>query len=327
MHRKVTETAVVAISMLLAVAISPVQAQKPYPAKPITMVVPFVPGGPTDLLARIAAEGIRKNLGATVVVDNKPGAGGSVAAKLAIAGGRDGYTLMFGTAGTHALNGLLYSNAGYDPIADFAPIAAVASSPNLLVVSASLPIKTIKELVDYSKAHPGKMSYGSGGFGTSTHLAAELFTKQAGLTIKHVPYKGTAPALADLAAGHISLVFDSIGTALAQTKGGQIRAVAVTTPKRSLLRPDLPTVAESGYPSFDVTVYYGLFAPTGVPADIVTKLNDAVNAYLKTPEIQERYKALGLEPLIDTPEALGQAMRAEKARWEPIIKEANIKIE
>lgn len=298
-----------------------------YPARPITMVVPFVPGGPTDLLARVAAEGIRQNLGANIVVDNKPGAGGSIAAQQAIAAGNDGYTLMFGTGGTHALNGLLYADAGYDPIADFTPVAAVASSPNLLVVNADLPIHSVSELVDYAKANPGKLSFGSGGFGTSTHLSAELFGRAAGIEMKHVPYKGTAPALADLAAGHIALVFDSIGTALPQTEGGQIRPIAVTTPTRSPLQPDLPTIAEAGYPDFDVTVYYGLFAPTGTPPEVVEKLNKAVNDYLATAEIQERYTVLGMEPLIDTPEFLGETMRAEKAKWEPLIKAAEIKVQ
>lgn len=188
-------------------------------------------------------------------------------------------------------------------------------------------IHSVKELVEYAEANPGKLSYGSGGFGTSTHLSAELFAQQAGITIKHVPYKGTAPALADLAAGHIGLVFDSIGTALPQTAGGQIRPLAVTTPDRSPLQPDLPTIAEAGYPDFDVTVYYGLFAPTGVPADVVEKLNKAVNDYLATPEIQERYTVLGMEPMIGTPEFLGDTMRAEKAKWEPLIEAAGIKVQ
>lgn len=314
--------AVVAVGM--AVTGSNAGAQT-YPAKPITMIVPFVPGGPTDLLARMAAEGIRKNLNATVVVDNKPGAGGSLAARAAIAAGNDGYTLMFGTAGTHALNGLLYANAGYKPLEDFTPIAPVASTANVLLVNAKLGINSVKELVDHAKANPGKLAYGSPGIGTSPHLSAQLFFQQAGLNIKFALYKGTAPAVADVVAGHTALAFDSIGTGLPHTANGQLKALAVTTLKRSSLAPDLPTIAEAGYPGVNVTVYFGLFAPTGVPRDIVMALNKAVNDYMQSPEASERLKKAGMEAMIGTPEALGDAMKAEFARWEPIINASGIK--
>lgn len=297
-----------------------------YPSRTITMIVPFVAGGPTDLLARVAAEGIRKNLGAVVVVENRPGAGGCIAAQATIAAPADGYTVMFGTAGTHALNGLIFPKAGYDPINDFAAVAGVATSPNLLMVSTKLPIKTVKELVSYAKSNPEMLTYGSGGFGTSTHLAAELFADVAGIKLRHIPYKGTAPAVTDLTAGQISIVFDSIGTALPHANGDHVRALAVTTPNRSKLNTTIPTISESGYPNFDVTVYYGLFASSKTPRPLIDKLNKAVNEYLATPEVQKRFETLGLDPLVGTPEQLGLSMKSEKIRWEKIIKDAGIRI-
>jgi tripartite-type tricarboxylate transporter receptor subunit TctC len=318
-----------AAAMIVAASalVGPARAQSEnYPSRPITMIVPFVAGGPTDLLARVAAEGIRKGLGAVVVVENRPGAGGCVAAQAAIAAPADGYTVMFGTAGTHALNDLIFPKAGYDPIGDFASVAGVATSPNLLMVSTTLPIKTVPDLVTYAKANPGMLTYGSGGFGTSTHLAAELFADVAGIKLRHIPYKGTAPAVTDLTAGQISMVFDSIGTALPHANGTNVRPLAVTTPKRSKLDPNIPTIMESGYPGFDVTVYYGLFASAKTPRPIIDKLNKAVNDHLATPEVQKRFEALGLDPMVGTPEQLASSMKSEKARWEKIIKDADIRI-
>lgn len=324
--RKASKLAVATIVAALGLA-GPALAQGDnYPSKPITMIVPFVAGGPTDLLARVAAEGIRKGLGATVVVENRPGAGGCVAAQATLAAPADGYTIMFGTAGTHALNGLIFPKAGYDPINDFASVAGVATSPNLLMVSAKLDIKNVSDLVKYAKANPDMLTYGSGGFGTSTHLAAELFSDVAGVKLRHIPYKGTAPAITDLMAGQISMVFDSIGTALPHAKGENIRAIAVTTPNRSKLDPSIPTIAESGYANFDVTVYYGLFASAKTPRDIIDKLNRAVNDHLATPEVQKRFELLGLEPTVGTPEQLASSMKSEKTRWEKIIKDADIRI-
>lgn len=298
-----------------------------YPSRVITVIVPFVAGGPTDLLARLAAEGIRKGTGATVVIDNRPGAGGNIAAQATLAAPADGYTLMFGTGGTHALNGLIYARAGYDPIKDFVPVAAVATTPNLLLVSTKLPIENIAQLVAYAKANPGKLTYGSAGYGTSPHLAPEYFKSVAGVDIRHIPYKGTAPAISDLAGGQTSMVFDSIGTALPHVAGGLVRAIAVTSPKRSQLRPDIPTIQESGYPGFDVTVHYGLFAPAGTPQPIIDRLNKAVNDYLMTPEVIERFKVLGMESNVGPPKLLGDAMKSEHERWKKIIADANIRIE
>lgn len=298
-----------------------------YPSRVITVIVPFVAGGPTDLLARLAAEGIRKGTGATVVIDNRPGAGGNIAAQATLAAPADGYTLMFGTGGTHALNGLIYARAGYDPIKDFVPVAAVATTPNLLLVSTKLPIENIAQLVAYAKANPGKLTYGSAGYGTSPHLAPEYFKSVAGVDIRHIPYKGTAPAISDLAGGQTSMVFDSIGTALPHVAGGLVRAIAVTSPKRSQLRPDIPTIQESGYPGFDVTVHYGLFAPAGTPQPIIDRLNKAVNDYLMTPEVVERFKVLGMESNVGPPKLLGDAMKSEHERWKKIITDANIRIE
>lgn len=298
-----------------------------YPSRVITVIVPFVAGGPTDLLARLAAEGIRKGTGATVVIDNRPGAGGNIAAQATLAAPADGYTLMFGTGGTHALNGLIYARAGYDPIKDFVPVAAVATTPNLLLVSTKLPIENIAQLVAYAKANPGKLTYGSAGYGTSPHLAPEYFKSVAGVDIRHIPYKGTAPAISDLAGGQTSMVFDSIGTALPHVAGGLVRAIAVTSPKRSQLRPDIPTIQESGYPGFDVTVHYGLFAPAGTPQPIIDRLNKAVNDYLMTPEVIERFKVLGMESNVGPPKFLGDAMKSEHERWKKIIADANIRIE
>lgn len=297
-----------------------------YPSKPITMIVPFTAGGPTDLLARLTADAIREGLDTPVVVENMPGAGGTVAARAAARKAADGYTLMFGTGGTHALNGLLYADPGYDPLADFDAVAGVASSPNLLVVNAALPVETVKELIAYAKAHPNSLTFGSGGFGTSTHLSGEMFKRMAGIEIKHVPYTGTAPALADLAGGHISMVFDSIGTAVGHVSGGKVRPLAVTTPERSKLRPEIPAIREVGLPEFDVTVYYGLFAPAGTPRDIINELNQAVNAYLKKPEVEERFQKLGMAVFNESPEFFDQRMDNEQAIWKPIMDEANIQI-
>ena len=259
-----------------------------WPSKPIRYVVPFAPGGTTDILGRTIAEKLSVALGQPVVVENKPGAGGGVGAEFTAKQPADGYTLMGGTISTHAINASLYKNLGYDPVRDFTPVTLIARVPNMLVVNPSLPANNVKELIALLKANPNKYSFASSGNGTSQHLSGELFKTMTGVEMQHIPYKGSPPALADVVGGNVAMTFDNITTALPLAKGGKLRALAVTTAQRSSVAPDVPTLAEAGLAGYEVGSWQGVFAPAGVPPDIPRRLNtEIVKMYSNDPRLTD----------------------------------------
>ena len=298
-----------------------------YPTKPIRLVVPFTPGGSTDILARAVAQELTKAWGQAVVVDNVPGAGGAIGAERVAKAAPDGYTLLMGHIGTLAVNPSLYPNLPYDAIKSFAPVAWVARVPNVLVVHPSVKANNVKELVALAKANPGRMNYGSGGNGSAANLATEYFKLQTGTSMVHIPYRGTAPAVTDLLGGQIQVLFTGAPAVLGQVKNGQLRALAVSSPTRLAALPDLPTVAESGYKGFEADQWYGVVAPAGTPRDVVTKLNTQINLALNAPDIKTRLTSEGAIATPATPEAFGQLIALELARWKPVIQSGRVKID
>ncbi len=290
-----------------------------YPNKPIRMVVTFPPGGAPDILARLFSE--RSQLGQTVVIDNKPGAGGNVGADAVAKAPPDGYTLVMGTVGTHSINGSLYNKMPYDMVKDFAAVGHVASAPNLLVVNNDLPVRSVAELITYMKANPDKLSFGSPGIGSSVHISGELFKSMTGTKMEHVPYKGRQFAIPDLVGGQIQVMFDNMPSALPMAKEGKIRALAQTTAKRSNAAPDVPTVAET-VPGFEATTWFAVFAPAGTPRDIVARVNAEMKRVFALPDVQDKLKALGLEPWISTPEELTRFQANEITKWAKVVKES-----
>jgi tripartite-type tricarboxylate transporter receptor subunit TctC len=313
----------VAIAAVAALA----HAQSPYPSKPIRLVVPFPAGGTTDILARAVAQRLTETMGQPVVVDNRPGAGGNIGAELVAKSAPDGYTLLMGTVGTHAINASLYAKMPYDHVRDFAPVILVAGVPNVLVVHPALPVNSVQELIAYGKANPGKLNFASSGNGTSIHLSAELFKTMTGVQMAHVPYKGSAPALVDLAGGQVQLMFDNLPSALALIKGGKLKALAVTSAQRSTALPDVPTVAESGLPGFEASSWFGLLAPAGTPKDIITKLNGEVAKWLATPEAKEKLAAQGAIPFGLPPDEFARHIAAETVKWQKVVKDSGAKID
>ncbi len=309
------------LGSLLSVA-APAALAQGYPSKPIRMVVTFPPGGAPDTLARVFSE--KSQLGQAVVVENKPGAGGNIGAEFVAKSPADGYTLVMGTVGTHAINGALYSKMPFDMVKDFVPVAHVASAPNLLVVTNELPVKSVAELIAYMKANPNKLSFGSPGIGTSVHVSGELFKSMTGTSMTHVPYKGRQFAIPDLVGGQIQVMFDNMPSALPMAKEGKIRALAQTTAKRSGAAPDVPTVAET-VPGFEATTWFAVFAPAGTPADVVTRVNAEMQRVFKLPDVQDRLKGLGLEPWISTPDELARFQAAEIVKWAKVVKDSGAK--
>jgi tripartite-type tricarboxylate transporter receptor subunit TctC len=293
-----------------------------FPNKPLRLVVTFPPGGAPDILARLFSD--KAQLGQPVVVDNKPGAGGNLGADFVAKSPPDGHTLVMGTVGTHAINGALYSKMPYDMVKDFVPVAHVASAPNLLVVTNSLPVKNVPELVAYLKAHPGKLSFGSPGIGSSVHVSGELFKSLTGTEMTHVPYKGRQFAIPDLVGGQIQLMFDNMPSALPMAREGKIRALAQTTARRSGAAPDIPTVAES-VPGFEATTWFAVFAPAGTPRELVARLNAEMKRVYGLPDVVEKMKSLGLEPWISSPEELTQFQAGEITKWAKVVKDSGAK--
>jgi tripartite-type tricarboxylate transporter receptor subunit TctC len=309
------------LGALLLVGAPAVGAQG-YPNKPIRMVVTFPSGGAPDTLARIFSS--KAQLGQPIVVDNKPGAGGNIGAEFVAKAPPDGYSLVMGTVGTHAINGALYSKMPYDMVKDFVPVAHVASAPNLLVVNNDLPVKSVAELIDYMKANPNKVSYGSPGIGTSIHVSGELFKSMTGTSMTHVPYKGRQFAIPDLVSGQIQVMFDNMPSALPMAKEGKIRALAQTTAKRSAAAPDVPTVAET-VPGFEATTWFAVFAPAGTSAEVVTRINTEMQRVFALPDVQDKLKTLGLEPWISTPAELARFQAAEIVKWAKVVKDSGAK--
>ena len=300
-------------------------AQSAWPARPIRLVVPFPPGGSTDILARSIGKELQDAWGQPVVIDNVPGAGGSIGADKVAKAPADGYTLLMGHIGTLAVNPSLYPNLPYDPIRSFAPVAWVARVPNVLVVHPSVPARTVQELVALAKAKPGQLAYGSGGNGSAANLATEYFKLRTGTSLLHIPYRGTAPALTDLVGGQIQLLFTGAPAVLGQIRNGQLRAIAVSSPRRLDALPDVPTVAESGYKDFEADQWYGVVAPAGTPPAVVAKLNAQINKSLSSPELKTRLNSEGAVAVTATPEAFASHTAREIARWQPVIKSGRVK--
>ena len=299
--------------------------QAQYPNKPIRLVVTFPTGGAPDILARIFSE--KTNLGQAVVVDNKPGAGGNIGAEIVAKAPGDGYTVVMATVGTHSINGALYGKMPYDMVKDFTPIGLIASTPNLLVVNNNLPVKTVPELIAYMKANPNKLSFGSPGIGSSIHVSGELFKSMTGTQMTHVPYKGRQFALPDLLGGSIQPMFDNMPSALPLVKEGKLRALGQTGAKRSRSAPDVPTIAEQGLPGFEATAWFALFAPAGTSRDVVARLHGEMQRIYKLPDVQDRLKTLGLDPVLGTAEELAKYQAAEITKWAKVVKESGAKAE
>jgi len=319
--------ALVACSAFALLGAPSALAQAPFPTKPVRLVVPFPAGGTTDILARAAAQKLSETLGQQVIVDNRPGAGGNIGAELVAKAQADGYTLLMGTVGTHAINPSLYAKMPYDHVKDFAPVILVAGVPNVLVVNPDLPFKTVADVVAYAKANPGKLNFASSGSGTSIHLSGELFKVMAGVQMTHVPYKGSAPALTDLIGGQVQLMFDNLPSALPQIKGGKLRAVAVTSTTRAAALPDVPTVAESGLPGFESSSWFGILAPAGTPKDIIAKINTDVQKWLSTPEAKEKLLGQGAIAAGGSPDDFAKHIQAETAKWAKVVKESGAKVD
>jgi len=297
-----------------------------YPSRPITLVVPFPPGGGNDALARAAAERMGKTLGQQVVVDNRGGAGGTVATRAVAKGAPDGYTILLTYTGTLAINPTLYPNPGYDPRRDFAPIGLIGTLSSVLVVHPSLPVNSVAGLIAYAKANPGKINFAFTP-GTIGHVTTELFASNAGVTLTRIPYKGNGPAMSDLLGGHVSMMFLSILPVIGQIRGGTLRALAVTSAERSPLIPDVPTVAEAGLPGFSAIIHYGLVAPAGTPRDIIARLNASLSAALADEELRTRLTAEGATALPGPPEAYAAVIDAEESKWGALVRTLGLKIE
>ena len=324
MHRR----GLLQAALLIATAAAPLtlQAQsQPYPVRPIRLVVTFPTGGAPDILARVLAENAQ--LGQPVVVDNRPGAGGNIGADAVAKAQPDGYTLVVGTVGTHAINGALYAKMPYDMARDFAPVTLLASTPNLLVINNDLPVRSVQELIAYGKANPDKLSFGSPGIGTSIHVSGELFKSMTGVQMTHVPYKGRQMAIPDLVGGQIQLMFDNMPSALPMVREGKLRALAQTGAKRSPAAPDVPTVAEQGLPGFEATSWFALFAPAGTPPEVIARLNAEVRRVWALPEVQQRMTKLGLEAVASSPEELAAYQGAEIRKWAKVVKDSGAKAE
>ena len=301
-------------------------AQGVYPSKPINIVVPFSAGGTTDILARIVGQYLGEELGQPVIIDNRPGAGGNIGGMAAARAAADGYTLFMGTVGTHAINAALYSKMPFDPIKDFAPLSRVATVPNLLVANPAQPFKTVKELIAYAKANPGKVNFGSSGSGSSVHLSGELFKSMAKVDMVHVPYKGSAPAMTDLLGNQISVMFDNMPSAIQHVRSGKLRPIAVTTAKRSPELPDVPTIAEAGVPGYEATSWFGMWAPVKTPADVQQKIHAALVKVLKNPAVIKKIEDQGGDVVIDTQAQFDAYIKAEAAKWGKVVKESGAQV-
>ena len=327
MTRLIGVTLSLFLALGLTLACTGVSAQN-YPSRPIRLVVPYPPGGPLDIMARAIGQKLTEAWSQPVVVDNRAGAGGNIGAELVAKSPADGYTLLMGAVATHAINPTLYGKLPYDPVKDFAPVALVAQVPNILVVNPSVPARSVKELIELARARPGYLNFGSGSTGSTGHLAGELFNAMAGVQMVHIPYKGGAPAMADLLAGQVQLMFDNLANALPNVRAGRLRALAVTTLARSPAMPDLPTIAESGLPGFDLTTWFGLMVPAGTPPEIVIKLNAGIARALNAKDMRERLEKMGAEPPADnTPEHFAAFIRAEAAKYAKVVKESGARVE
>ncbi|WP_132252194.1 tripartite tricarboxylate transporter substrate binding protein [Methylobacterium segetis] len=303
------------------------RAQATFPTRPITLIVPFAAGGSTDVVARLVAQKMSESLGQQVVVENVVGAGGNVGASRVAKADPDGYAILMGTVATHALNPLILKRKPYDPIADFAPVSLLAVVPNVLVVNPNLSAKTVPELIALLKAEPGKYNYASSGNGTPLHLSGELFKSMAGVQMQHIPYRGAGPALNDVVAGQVPIMFDNLPSSSEFIRAGTLRGVAVTTKERAPSFPDMPTIAEAGLPGYETYTWNALFAPAKTPRPVIDALNAAALKALKDPTVIERMQAFSATIVGSSPETLADHVKAEAAKWAPVVKEAGVQTE
>ncbi|MEJ8854875.1 tripartite tricarboxylate transporter substrate binding protein [Variovorax robiniae] len=325
---KLIQTLAIALAFTTALPLATTAHADGFPDKPIMLVIPFPPGGPTDAMARTLAAEMKDRLGQPMIVENRAGAGGNIGAEYVSRAAPDGQTLLFGTSGPLAINSSLYRKVNYDPVKSFAPVIQVGHLPNILVVNPSVPAKNVKELIAYAKANPGKLSYASSGNGASSHLAGVMFNTLAGVDLQHIPYKGTGPALTDLLGGQVSMSFTDVLTALPYVKSGKLRALGVTTATRSQALPDVPTVAEQGVPGYDVSVFFGIVAPAGTPPDRIAKLNKAFVEVLATPKVKELFASQGLEPAPShAPDQLGKFIGLQMTKWAGVVKQSGAQLD
>jgi tripartite-type tricarboxylate transporter receptor subunit TctC len=309
----------------LALPVSLAHAQN-YPAKAIRIVVPLAAGGPGDVLARAVGQKLAESVGQPVVVDNRPGANTNIGNEAVAKSAPDGYTLLM-SASTLTINPSLYANLAYDPVKSFAPVTLVATTPLVLVVHPSLPVKSVKELIALAKAKPGQLLYGSAGSGSTLHLAGEMFNSMAGVKIVHVPYKGVTNAFSDLLGGQIPIMYPGAPIALPQVQAGKLRALATTGDKRSAAAPELPTIAEAGLAGYEVSVWYGVLAPAGTPPAIINRLHAELVKIVQSPDITARWAALGAEPLVNTPEQFTEFLKKDLVKWTKVVRESGAKVD
>jgi tripartite-type tricarboxylate transporter receptor subunit TctC len=326
MHRLISVALRNLAIVLAAFASSLAFAQATYPSKPVRLVVPFPAGGTTDILARAAAQKLSEAWGQQVIVDNRPGAAGNIGAELVAKAAPDGYTLLMGTVGTHAINPSLYAKMPYDHVKDFVPVILVAGVPNVLVVNPGVPVNSVPELIAYAKANPGKLNFASSGSGTSIHLSGELFKTMTGVQMTHVPYKGSAPALTDLMGGQVQLMFDNLPSSLAFIKAGKLRALGVTSAARAAALPDTPTIADT-VPGFEASSWFGILAPAGTPRDVVVKVNAETAKWLASPDAKEKLAGQGANVAGGSPEAFAKHIQMETAKWAKVVKDSGAKVD
>ncbi len=312
-------TAVLAFGLSLAL---PLAAQT-YPTKPVRLLVPFPPGGATDILSRALSQELGKKLGQAIVVENRPGAGGTIGALAGAQAAPDGYTLLLTTSSTHSIGPALNPKIPYNAEADFTPIVYVASSPQVILVPLSSPARTVQEFIDHARKNPGRLNYASSGNGTISNLSTENFKAMTGTFMVHIPYRGTGLSITDLVSGKVDVLFDSVVSGMPHVRDGKLRALAVTSPKRSALAPELPAVAEV-LPGFESVIWFGVYGPRGLPPEIVTRVNQAVNAALAEPDLKERFARLGAETAGGSPKQFADLVRAESAKWKKVITERKI---
>ena len=298
-----------------------------YPTKPVRMIVPFPPGGATDLLARVVAQKLTESLGHQVVIDNRPGAGGTIGSRLMLDAQPDGYTILTSSVSTHAIGPHLYAKPPYDPMKDFTAITELSATPTVLMVSAAVPAATLKELIALAKSKPGQLNFGSSGVGTQFHLSGELLKLLAGINMVHIPYKGTALVYPDLFSGQVSMLFDTLSVALPFIKAGRVKALGVTGTKRTPTLPDVPTIAEAGVSGFNADLWLGVWGPAKLPRDITERLSTDIAKLLKLPDVKERLTAQGMEPVGSTPAQFADFVRRENEQWSKVVKAAGVKAE
>ena len=321
------QRALIGLSILLGSFAVHAQTNSSWPRETIRIVVSFTPGGAPDTLARVLAEDWQKTLGVPILVDNRPGHGGNIGADLVAKSNPDGYTLLIGTVGIHAINGALYEKLPYDPIADFTPISFLASTPNVLIVNKQLGVQSLKELITLAKSKPNELTFGSSGTGTSIHMSGELFKDLAGVQIRHIPYKGRAQSLPDLVSGRISMLFDNLASAQPLIRANEVIALGVTTLKRSPSAPDIPTLAEQGLRGFEAVSWFSLMAPAKLPKEIQARLNQLTAQTLSKPEIRSRLSNGGLEPNPGSPEELSRYIQQEASKWRKIVQQSGARAE